>query len=71
MWGSDWPHGDTLLFAISSAQIMYAYVLRPNTLPPSYYRFIRETGPIPEFQLQQVRKQVTQCTTWCGTMPKA
>lgn len=39
-WGSDWNHGDSLLFIVASAQIMYAYVMRPETLPPSYYRFI-------------------------------
>lgn len=27
-WGSDWPHGDWLLFGSSTAQIMYAYVMR-------------------------------------------
>ena len=57
-WGSDWPHGDSLLFIVSSAQIMYAYVMRPETLPPSYYRFIRTQGPLPEVVLQAVR---TQC----------
>lgn len=29
-WGSDWEHGDSLLFALSSAQVMYAYVMRPG-----------------------------------------
>ncbi len=27
-WGSSWPHGDTLLFSVTSAQVMYAYVMR-------------------------------------------
>lgn len=39
-WGSNWAHGDSLLFILSSAQIMYAYVMRPETLPVSYYKFI-------------------------------
>ena len=26
-WGSHWSHGDLLLFALSSAQVMYAYVM--------------------------------------------
>ncbi|TYZ68278.1 hypothetical protein PybrP1_002934 [[Pythium] brassicae (nom. inval.)] len=45
-WGSDWRFGDVLLFAVSSAQVMYAYVMRPSTLPPEYFRFIQNTGPV-------------------------
>ena len=54
-WGSSWSHGDSLLFGISSAQIMYSYVMRPQALPPSYYAFIRKQGPLPEVVLQAVR----------------
>jgi len=54
-WGSSWEHGDTLLFALSSAQIMYSYVMRPQALPESYYHFIRKQGPLPEVVLQAVR----------------
>ncbi|GBG24712.1 Transmembrane protein 135 [Hondaea fermentalgiana] len=54
-WGSDWAYGDSLLFIISSAQVMYAYVMRPETLPPSYYKFIVRQGPIAETMLQAVR----------------
>lgn len=34
---------------------MYAYVMRPETLPESYYKFIVRTGPIHEVILQAVR----------------
>jgi len=54
-WGSDWGHGDALLFALTSAQIMYAYVMRPTSLPASYYKFIQRTGPIAEEVLEGVR----------------
>uniref|UniRef100_A0A6B2L4Z8 Transmembrane protein 135 N-terminal domain-containing protein n=1 Tax=Arcella intermedia TaxID=1963864 RepID=A0A6B2L4Z8_9EUKA len=54
-WGSNWNHGDTLLFCLASAQIMYAYVMRPETLDDSYYKFIVKSGPIDEVVLQQVR----------------
>lgn len=54
-WGSSWAHGDSLLFGLSSAQIMYSYVMRPNALPPPYYSFIRKQGPLPEVVLQAVR----------------
>eukprot|EP00300_Choanocystis_sp_HF-7_P027210 c32287_g1_i1.p1 GENE.c32287_g1_i1~~c32287_g1_i1.p1 ORF type:complete len:490 (+),score=93.63 c32287_g1_i1:35-1471(+) len=45
-WGSHWEHGDTLLFALSSACIMYAYAMRPEALPQSFFKFIVQTGPI-------------------------
>jgi len=54
-WGSNWNHGDTLLFCLASAQVMYAYVMRPETLDTSYYRWILRTGPIAEVILKAVR----------------
>lgn len=54
-WGSNWSHGDTLLFSLASAQIMYAYVMRPETLPDSYLEFILKTGPIAKPTLKAVR----------------
>lgn len=42
-------HGDSLLFAIASAQIMYAYVMRPETLPLSYWNFIVRAGEHTQF----------------------
>jgi len=54
-WGSHWNHGDALLFSLASAQIMYAYVMRPETLDESYYKFIVRSGPMKEVVLQAVR----------------
>ena len=34
---------------------MYAYVMRPETIPKSYYKFIVNQGPIDEVVLQAVR----------------
>uniref|UniRef100_A0ACD5U7T7 Uncharacterized protein n=1 Tax=Avena sativa TaxID=4498 RepID=A0ACD5U7T7_AVESA len=45
-WGSHWRHGDALLFSLASAQIMYAFVMRPESLPKSYRDFIQKTGPV-------------------------
>lgn len=56
LWGSNWAHGDSLLFAVTSAQVMYSYVMRPDTLPPSYLKFITDTGPITRQVLQFVRE---------------
>jgi len=41
--GNKLTHGDSLLFVISSAQVMYAYAIRPETIPSSYYKFILQT----------------------------
>ncbi|CAK4690911.1 unnamed protein product [Aphanomyces euteiches] len=45
-WGSHWPHGDALLFALSSAQVMYCFILRPEILPKEYFSFIHRAGPV-------------------------
>ncbi|DBA88737.1 hypothetical protein WJX77_009059 [Trebouxia sp. C0004] len=57
-WGSDWAYGDALLFALSSAQVMYAYVMRPETLPKSYWKFIVKSGPIEPPVLEAVRRSI-------------
>ena len=57
LWGSSWNHGDTLLFALTSGFAMYAYVMRPESLPSSYYKFIVRTGPIDEIALEAVRRK--------------
>ena len=49
-------HGDSLLFILSSAQVMFAYVMYPKTLPPSYNKFIIETGPINRTIIEAVRR---------------
>uniref|UniRef100_A0A0E0I119 Transmembrane protein 135 N-terminal domain-containing protein n=1 Tax=Oryza nivara TaxID=4536 RepID=A0A0E0I119_ORYNI len=47
-WGSHWRHGDALLFSLASAQVMYSFVMRPESLPKSYQDFIQKTGPVAE-----------------------
>uniref|UniRef100_A0A2P2LSZ9 Transmembrane protein 135 N-terminal domain-containing protein n=2 Tax=Rhizophora mucronata TaxID=61149 RepID=A0A2P2LSZ9_RHIMU len=46
LWGSHWRHGDSLLFALACAQVMYAFVMHPESLPKSYHNFIQNTGPV-------------------------
>ncbi|MCL7045393.1 hypothetical protein MKW94_014772 [Papaver nudicaule] len=46
LWGSHWSHGDSLLFALACSQVMYAFVMRPESLPKSYQDFIQKTGPV-------------------------
>ncbi|KAI0301520.1 hypothetical protein B0F90DRAFT_306522 [Multifurca ochricompacta] len=42
------PHGDVLVFALSCAQIMYGFLMRPDTLPKSYTSWINTAGRIPK-----------------------
>ncbi|KAH9971376.1 hypothetical protein BGW80DRAFT_1322127 [Lactifluus volemus] len=40
------PHGDVLVFALSCGQIMYAFFMRPDTLPKSYNGWVNTAGQI-------------------------
>ncbi|KAH0456701.1 hypothetical protein IEQ34_014608 [Dendrobium chrysotoxum] len=55
LWGSHWKHGDSLLFSLVSAQVMYAFVMRPESLPKAYQDFIQKTGPVTESVYKAVR----------------
>jgi len=55
-WGSSWQHGDSLLFVASSMWIMYAYIMRPESLPKSFWKFMVETAPIDKNILEAVRR---------------
>ncbi|KAA8539742.1 hypothetical protein F0562_026434 [Nyssa sinensis] len=46
LWGSHWRHGDALLFALACAQVMYGFIMHPESLPKSYQDFIQKTGPV-------------------------
>ncbi|KAK8944458.1 hypothetical protein KSP39_PZI008059 [Platanthera zijinensis] len=55
LWGSHWKHGDSLLFSLACAQVMYAFVMRPESLPKAYQDFIQKTGPVAEPVYKAVR----------------
>ncbi|KAK7268671.1 hypothetical protein RIF29_21377 [Crotalaria pallida] len=55
LWGSHWRHGDSLLFALACAQVMYSFVMRPESLPKAYQDFIQKTGPVAEPVYKAVR----------------
>ena len=38
------------------AQVMYAYVMGPQTLPHSYWQFIVKSGPVSAVVLEAVRR---------------
>ncbi|XP_065871941.1 uncharacterized protein [Euphorbia lathyris] len=56
LWGSHWRHGDSLLFALACAQVMYCFVMRPESLPKAYHDFIQETGPVAQPVYKAVRE---------------
>ncbi|CAA6667015.1 unnamed protein product [Spirodela intermedia] len=60
-WGSHWSHGDALLFTLACAQVMYAFVMRPESLPKSYQDFIQKTGPVAEPVYKAVRDNCRGC----------
>jgi hypothetical protein len=41
------PYGAVWLFSIACTQIMYGFVLRPDTLPKTYISWIDQAGQIP------------------------
>lgn len=57
LWGSHWRHGDSLLFSLACAQVMYSFAMRPESLPKSYQDFIQKTGPV----AKPVYKAVREC----------
>ncbi|KAF8626730.1 hypothetical protein AX17_006496 [Amanita inopinata Kibby_2008] len=41
------PHGDVFVFAMVCGQIMYAFLLRPDTLPRSYRSWLSQAAKVP------------------------
>ncbi|KAA1466654.1 hypothetical protein DENSPDRAFT_767742 [Dentipellis sp. KUC8613] len=41
------PHGDVIVFSLMCGQILYGFLLRPDTLPRSYVTWINKAGRIP------------------------
>ncbi|EMD40278.1 hypothetical protein CERSUDRAFT_79950 [Gelatoporia subvermispora B] len=41
------PHGDVILFSLCCGQIMYGWLLRPDTLPRSYNHWISTASKVP------------------------
>ncbi|KAM0971785.1 hypothetical protein ACFX14_019597 [Malus domestica] len=39
-----WAHGDIFLMCLSSWQILSAYILKQESLPPSYKSFLNKHG---------------------------
>ncbi|PHZ12325.1 uncharacterized protein RHIMIDRAFT_203365 [Rhizopus microsporus ATCC 52813] len=41
-------NGDALLFGLTCAQVLYAYTMRPDTLPPDFYAFMIQAARCPK-----------------------
>ncbi|KAF9919776.1 hypothetical protein FBU30_010549 [Linnemannia zychae] len=39
-------HGDALLFALACGQVMYAYTMQPESIPPEYLKFMINTARV-------------------------
>jgi hypothetical protein len=44
LWPTRLRHGDVLLMCLACSQILYAFIMEPSSLPPSYVRFILRQG---------------------------
>jgi len=42
------PHGIPLLFMITTGQVLYAYTMHPNTIPPEFLQWMMEIGRVPK-----------------------
>lgn len=50
-----WSHGDIFLMCLSSSQILSAYILKQESLPPSYKSFLNKHGGKDPIILQAVK----------------
>ncbi|RKP26437.1 hypothetical protein SYNPS1DRAFT_21802 [Syncephalis pseudoplumigaleata] len=46
------PYGGALLFMAAGSQTMYAYMMKPNTLPPDFYKFMVKAARVPDAVLR-------------------
>ncbi|KAG0237684.1 hypothetical protein BGX31_003513 [Mortierella sp. GBA43] len=51
-------HGDAFLFAVASAQVMYAYTMHPDTIPKEFFSFMVKTARVPAEALALNRVRV-------------
>ncbi|KAJ7496788.1 hypothetical protein FB451DRAFT_1208789 [Mycena latifolia] len=61
-WGISIPYGAVIVFSLACGQIMYAFFLRPDTLPRSYVNWMQEASKTPadafRFNLKGVQENV-------------
>ena len=62
------PHGDTLLMGLCNMQIIYAYLAEPETLAPSYYRWIDDLADLQFYYGKQGIKDTKLCLRSISTL---
>ncbi|KXS09424.1 hypothetical protein M427DRAFT_64158 [Gonapodya prolifera JEL478] len=50
--------GAALTFILACTQIMYAYIMRPTTIPPAYYQWMVKTANVPDALLELNRRNI-------------
>ncbi|ORX40065.1 hypothetical protein BD324DRAFT_616112 [Kockovaella imperatae] len=61
-YGIHIPHGDTLLFGLCCGQIMYAWLMNPETMPAEYNNWIQHASRVPKFAVLANRTAVNTKT---------
>lgn len=56
------PHGDVLVFSLACGQIVYAFLLSPDTLPTAYWRWIERLAQVPRQLLSTHHSMVRRGT---------
>lgn len=54
------PHGDSLLFCLGTASIVYAYGFWPTTIPREYYSWLIKTCRVPKASLNLMKDHYQQ-----------
>ncbi|KIM77310.1 hypothetical protein PILCRDRAFT_622510 [Piloderma croceum F 1598] len=57
--GIHFPRGEVVVFSVCCAQIMYAFLMAPDTLPRSYTNWITQAGQIP-FECVRINKSLVR-----------
>jgi len=52
---SRWEHGDTLMMCLSSGQVLYSWIMMPETLGSSYVSFLNKHGGKPTWVVKALR----------------
>lgn len=51
-------HSTSLVFSVCTATIMYAFILRPESLPPNYFNFISKLAGLHPTIIEAIRRNV-------------
>lgn len=55
LWPTRLSHGDIIIMCLTSAQIIYSYIMMPHTLPKSYKHFLTRQTCRPAYVWETLR----------------